>query len=328
MSKADAELKAFQDFSKISDETQQSGDPMLISQQQSNWVGRLVLAFQNTPMQYTRLMKKAAQDIKNGRGDLKTNLSKIIYYGAVQNFIFAALSNALFALIPGFDDDEADEEDFAKKEERIIHSMIDTIMRGSGIYGAVASTLKNAIRRYNYEEDKGYMADHTYTLIELANVMPAIGSKFRKLYNAQQTKKFNKDVIAEYPWAVTVDGKVNISPTYSVIGNTTSALFNLPLDRVVLEVTAVAEMLDSRNSAYQRIALALGWRAWDVQAPQEEFDVIKSDKKSQKSTGSRSKNKKLLQDLEFGITPAQYKKYINETKGQSQSKKIKYLKKL
>ena len=87
-------------------------------------------------------------------------------------------------------------------------------------------------------------------------------------------------------------------------------------------------MLDSRNSAYQRIALALGWRAWDVQAPQEEFDVIKSDKKSQKSTGSRSKNKKLLQDLEFGITPAQYKKYINETKGQSQSKKIKYLKKL
>jgi len=328
MSKADAELKAFQDFSKISDETQQSGDPMLISQQQSNWVGRLVLAFQNTPMQYTRLMKKAAQDIKNGRGDLKTNLSKIIYYGAVQNFIFAALSNALFALIPGFDDDEADEEDFAKKEERIIHSMIDTIMRGSGIYGAVASTLKNAIRRYNYEEDKGYMADHTYTLIELANVMPAIGSKFRKLYNAQQTKKFNKDVIAEYPWAVTVDGKVNISPTYSVIGNTTSALFNLPLDRVVLEVTAVAEMLDSRNSAYQRIALALGWRAWDVQAPQEEFDVIKSNKKSQKSTGSRSKNKKLLQDLEFGITPAQYKKYINETKGQSQSKKIKYLKKL
>ena len=95
MSKADAEAKAFEDFSAISDETQQSGDPMLISKQQSSHLGRLILAFQNTPMQYTRLMKKAGQDLINKRGDAKTNISKIIYYGFVQNLIFSTLQNAL-----------------------------------------------------------------------------------------------------------------------------------------------------------------------------------------------------------------------------------------
>ena len=55
----EAEAKAFEDFSAISDESQQSADPMLISQQQAGPLGRLILAFQNTPMQYTRLMKKS-----------------------------------------------------------------------------------------------------------------------------------------------------------------------------------------------------------------------------------------------------------------------------
>ena len=93
-----AEEKAFLDFSKISDETQQSGDPALVSQQQRSVAGRLILAFQNTTMQYTRLMKKSAQDLINGRGDAKTHISKIVYYGAVQNFIFNALSTSFIAL--------------------------------------------------------------------------------------------------------------------------------------------------------------------------------------------------------------------------------------
>ena len=59
---------------------------------------KLILAFQNTPMQYTRLMKKAALDLKDGRGDAKTNISKIVYYTFAQNLIFNALQQALFAI--------------------------------------------------------------------------------------------------------------------------------------------------------------------------------------------------------------------------------------
>ena len=67
----------------------------------------------------------------------------MIYYGAVQGLIFATLQNAAFALIPGFDDEEDEEKkskEFDKKEERILNSMVDTMLRGSGIYGAIVST--------------------------------------------------------------------------------------------------------------------------------------------------------------------------------------------
>jgi hypothetical protein len=299
MSQAEAEAKAFEDFSKISDETQQSGDPMLISQQQSSHLGRLILAFQNTPMQYTRLIKKAGQDLIKGRGSATTNISKIAYYGFIQNVIFTSLQQALFALLPEFDpedDDEKYEKLINTKQERIINGMVDTILRGSGLAGAVVSTIKNTINRYYKEEKKGFTADHTYTLLELANVSPPIGSKLRKLYSALQTKKFDKDVIAEMGMGVTIDGKINISPSYEILGNVVSAAFNLPLDRAIIELEAVAEALDDRNTSYQRIALLLGWRTWDVNAKNEEQDVIKIIYKELRKIKGKEKAKKTREE--------------------------------
>ena len=295
MSQKDAEAKAFLDFSKISDESQQSGDPALVSQQQRSVAGRLILSFQNTPMQYTRLMKKAAQDLINGRGDAKSNISKIAYYGAVQNIIFSALQNAAFALIPGFDDEEdTDEQKEAardKKATRMVNGMTDTILRGTGIYGAVVSTVKNTILKFLEQDKKGYKADHAYTIIEAANIAPPIGSKLRKIYSGIQTNKFDKDVIAKHPWDVTIDGKFNLSPTYSIIGNVASATLNVPLDRAIMESQAISEAFDKRNTAFQRMALALGWRTWDVNAKNEEFDLIKTEAKGARKEQGKIKAK-------------------------------------
>ena len=335
---AEAETKAFEDFSTISDETQQSGDPMLISSQQASHLGRLILAFQNTPMQYTRLMKKAGQDLINGRGDWKTNVSKIAYYGAIQNFIFSALSNAVFALIPGFDDEDESEEDaLASKENkasRILQSMLDTILRGSGLAGAVVSTLKNTIMEYYKQDAKGFTADQTYTILQLANISPPIGSKLRKVYSAMQTKKFEKDVISERGLDITIDGKFNLSPGWDVLGNLTSAFLNLPLDRLVQEINGISEALDARNTQWQRIALALGWRTWGVNAKDEEEDIIKAIAKYRKKEAgkakakeTREKNKNTIKSLEKKLLPSQYRKYKAETKGMSISKRIEYLKK-
>ena len=63
--------------------------------QQAGPLGRLILAFANTPAQYARLTDKAIRDLRNGRGDAKTNISKIVYYMAVQNLIFNADSTSL-----------------------------------------------------------------------------------------------------------------------------------------------------------------------------------------------------------------------------------------
>ena len=89
----EAESKAFLDFQETTEVAQQSARPDMISQQQASPLGRLILSFQNTPMQYARIMNKAARDLANGRGDSKTHMSKIIYYGFVQSIIFGALQS-------------------------------------------------------------------------------------------------------------------------------------------------------------------------------------------------------------------------------------------
>ena len=312
MSKAEAEAKAFEEFALISDETQQSADPMLISQEQAGTMGRLILAFQNTPMQYTRLIKKAAMDLAAGRGDPKTHISKIIYYGAIQNFIFSALQAALFGVIPGFDEDPEDEEAAKKalikkdkKIEKVLNSMIDTLLRGSGLKGAILATVKNVIRQYYTQEEKGFLADHTYTIIEAVNLSPPLGSKLRKGYSAIQTGTiFEKDPIAERGFDVTIDGKFNLSPSYSVIGDLASAIFNIPLDRIVIETNSITEALDERNTTWQRLALALGWRTWGVNAKNEEHDLIKAAGKErrkkegiEKAKKTRAENKRIKDSI-------------------------------
>ena len=76
--------------------------------QQASGLGRLVLNFANTPMQYARIIKKSTKDLLAGRGDWRTNVSRILYYGAVQNLIFNALQQAIFTLL--FDEEEVDED--------------------------------------------------------------------------------------------------------------------------------------------------------------------------------------------------------------------------
>lgn len=108
--KEQAEAQAWSDFSETSDKAQQSSDQLLTSAEQAGNLGRLVLAFANTPIQYSRLMKKAAIDLKNQRGDWKTNVSKIMYYGIVQNFWFSALQNMIEYGVGLFDDEDEDNE--------------------------------------------------------------------------------------------------------------------------------------------------------------------------------------------------------------------------
>jgi len=315
----EAEKQAFEDFSKISDETQQSGDPALISSDQSSSLGRVVLNFMNTPIQLNRSIKKSAQDIYNRRrtpgmsqaqSDF-SNFSKIIYYGAIQNAIFSSLQAAMFALIPGFNDDEEKEGDLTMQEKtdkklfQVINSMVDTTLKGGfGLPGAVVSILKNAIIEYKKQEDRGFLADDSKTLIALLNISPAVGSKGRKVVNFIKTERFDKEVISERGWDVTIDGKFNLSPRWSSAGNLIEGTLNIPTARVVDELNSITEALDSRNTAWQRIALALGWKTWNVGSKNEENDLIevriKSENKERKKEENKEKRKqkKLLEEME------------------------------
>ena len=317
----EAEKKAWEDFSRISEETQQSADASLISQQQSSTLGRLVLAFQNTPMQYTRMISKSARDLANNRGDFKTNVSKIAYYGVVQNMAFASLQNALFSEINGFDGDDSDqpltEEQQAKRNKkitRIVNNMFDSVARGYGIYGAIGSNAKNTVMKYMEEEGKdAFQKDHAKTLLEIINLSPPIGSKLRKIYNSIQTKEFNKDIIAERGFDVTYDGKVNLSPAYSVTGSLVEGVTNVPLERTITEINSLVEALDEKNSAFQRLALLMGWRTWDVGASNEEMDELRVDIKDRKKEEKRKAKEEEKEKLR---KQEEERKYLGKTEEQ------------
>jgi hypothetical protein len=276
MTDMQAKEKAFTDFAKTSEESQQSADPALISQQQAGPLGRLILAFQNTPMQYARLIKKAVLDIKYGRGDVKTNISKILYYGVIQNIIFSTLQSGLFAL--AFDDEEDEKltQKLEDKKLRALNTSLDSLLRGGGVYGAAISTIKNMILQFNKQNDKGYRADHAYTMMEAINLSPPVGSKARKIYSATQTYKFNKKIIPGMGMSIN-------NPAYLLFGNLVSAATNIPLDRAIMKLNNLIAATDSQNQAWQRVATFLGWNTWDVGIKNTAVEEAKA--KAKKTTG-------------------------------------------
>jgi len=254
MNQVEAEKQAFQDFQEIAEETQQSARPDKLSQQQRSVIGRIILNFANTPMQMARLMKKAAQDLAAGRGDWKSNVSRILYYGAVQNIIFASLQNAIFALTF----DEEDDEKILEKSERIFNGALDSLLRGSGIYGAVASTIKNTIIRFLAEREKKSRADYGNVIVEAINLSPSIGSKFRKMYSALKTDKYNRKV---YDYM----GYDNLeNPVYQAITSGVEGTTNVPLNRLLRKIDNMKEVFNDKNTAIQRIFVGLGWDQWSL----------------------------------------------------------------
>jgi len=264
MSQKDAEQKAFLDFREIAEESQQSSRPDRISQQQAGPLGRIILAFANTPAQYARIIQRAASDLKNGRGDAKSNISKILYYGMIQNVIFNALQQALFALSFG---DEAEDEKEKQKYGNIANGMADSLLRGIGFHGAAISTLKNAILKV--AEGKP-MQD---SALELINLSPPVSSKIRKVRSAGRTFDWNKKEIKEKGFALD-------NPAYLAIGQLISATTNVPLDRGIKKLTNIKDALDTENADWMRIANILGWSKWELEWKQD-----KRKKKKQKSTG-------------------------------------------
>ena len=331
-SQEDAEKNAWSDFTKVSDDTQQSGDPRDISKQQASPAGRLLLTFQNFSMQQSRIVKKSFLDLKNGRGDAKTHVAKIIYYLAVQNILFATLQQGLFAVAFDDDDEELDKEkDKAKKKtlnERLIgvaDGVLDTILRGTGFVGGVVSVLKNMTKKYLDEKDKGFKADYAKVMLEGANISPPIGSKLRKVYTGLQQTKFEKDLIAERGWGVTQDGRVHLGPMYGVTGKLVEATTNIPMDRLVNKIENVSQAMNSQNKAWQRVAVGLGFTPYSVGIEDTKGDLeIRAKAKVTRKEAGKVKIKeasKKERDSIANLSPDAYMDFVRKRKEDRERKK-------
>ena len=312
MSQSEAENQAFLDFQEIAEETQQSSRPDLISMQQASSLGRLILAWANTPMQYTRLTKKALSDIINGRGDLKSNVSRILYYGAIQNIIFGTLQTGLAFLMFGDDEEDKDRD---KKEQRVLNGMLDTLLRGVGVYGALVSTAKNTLIAAYEELGKGFgQKDYSKIMQQLVNLSPPVGSKVRKIIGAIKSYDFNKNIIDQMGHGIN-------NPAWNIFTGVVEGATNAPLDRIRAKLVNVREAFVGDHEMWQRIALVMGWNKWDLnvedaeikEAREEVKEKKKQERKVKQKQSSKSKEKKKEKKVRCFFTKADGRRCKNKT---------------
>ena len=295
MSESKAKEQAWLDFQEVAEETQQSSRPDLISNQQAGPLGRLVLAWQNTPMQMTRLMKKKLSDFVNRRripgytqfqSDM-ANISGIAYYGLIQNIYFGALQTGLMFMLFGWDDDEEKKE---RLEKRVANGALDSILRGTGIYGAGVSTLKNVLLKWKEEADKpGWKRENMNIAQEAVNLSPPMGTKMRKIMKAVRTEEWNKGVSKEIGWRIE-------NPNLSIAANWVEALTNLPVARIIDKANNIEEALTGNHQIWQKVALISGWSKWSVGIEDEELEKAKIKAKEQKAIDKKTEKEEKKKD--------------------------------
>ena len=282
MTEKQAADQALLEWREISEESQQSSRPDKISQQQSSDVGRLILMFANTPMQYARIQKKAAQDLISGRGDWKNNISKILYYGFVQNLLFNALQQAMFAVGFGDDDEEKDE----KKINNTINGMMDSILRGLGIGGAAVSVVKNLLLDL-YERSKRSRPEYVDSVWKLTQFSPPISSKISRVRQAAwqfDSKKRRKEIFDK---GFSID-----NPAFLAFAKVLSATTNIPLDRAILKYENLEGAFQEDNEWWQSMAMLLGWPEWQVKQKNREVINSKRAPSTRRSKSRKNKSKR------------------------------------
>jgi hypothetical protein len=233
-----------------------------------------------------RIQEKAARNIINGRGDFKTNMSQLAYYGLVQSVIFASLQSALFAF--GLDEEEdLDDKDKHERLWRVVNTVADSQLRGIGTPGALVSAIKNSIMQAHRQETQAWKPDHVRTGLELTGYSPVIGSKLKKLYGADRTIAFNRGVIAEM--GLHID-----NPAIDATANVIEATTNIPVARVNQKIDNLREVMDERNQWWQRVMSLLGYAKYDVGAETEAVEEAKKriDQRKKEEKKKKSKSKK------------------------------------
>ena len=254
---ADAKKQAYDEWTALSREAQQSSDALEVSSQQAGGLGRILLAFANTPMQYNRIIYKAASDIKNGRGDLKTNLSRIAYYGAIQNLMFNALQQAVFAAIGNEDEEEIDEKTIG-----VLNGMLDSLLKGMGVSGTIISSLKD-IGVDIYDRSQKPRREYDKAILQAFNVAPPIDVKISKARRAANTYEYNR----KNPM---MKDAYNINnPAYMSTALMVAAATNVPLDRLLQKMINVNDAMREDQENWKSIMLVMGWSEWQLNSKQE-----------------------------------------------------------
>ena len=102
--------------------------------------------------------------------------------------------------------------------------------------GQVIITVKNGILEYQEQKDKGWNADHTYTVLQLLNISPSIGSKLRKIYSGIKTIQINESIMDKFDMG---PGHPEWDAMFAIIEGFT----NIPTDRINRKISKARRYL-------------------------------------------------------------------------------------
>ena len=276
-SEVEAEQKAYFDWFRLTEEAQQSGDPSKISMNQASLQGRWMLAFQNTPLQYGRIIKRSAVDLikrrgtglkdpsqfKIGKGDFN-NASKVLYYSSLQYAVFAFIQNALFAKF--FDDEEErwPTGKYDKQESRFWNGWMDSMLKGMGLRGAYISWIKNiGLKGYQlYQDPKSMFKMHEFALTTTEGLTP-LNIKQRKLQRALMTLIWNKK---ENDWIIRTEGLFSLNNPYMLESAlaTIEGLTNVPVLRTYNKIENVKNIFNNEYSVMMKLFFLMGYSTWNL----------------------------------------------------------------
>jgi len=157
--------------------------------------------------------------------------------------------------------------------------MLDSILRGVGVYGAIASTLKNIAIEIKTQAEKD-RPDFTVAAQRALSISPPIDSKMRKLMGAGRA--FSYKTTREKMVGFGLD-----NPAFYAGGQIVSALTNIPLDRAIRKADNIRVAVDNDTKYWQSIALTLGYSQWDLGLVE-----TSKNKKEKSGWGSTTKWKK------------------------------------
>ena len=242
---------------------------------QAGMMGRWMLAFQNTPLQYSRVMKRDIVDIINGRGKKLKNtdkwdtgtwnkLTKITYYGGIQYAIFSFLQNALF--MKWFDDDEErwPTGKYDKQQQRFWHGWLDNYLRGGGLKLAYVAWAKNAaLGMYNTYNDPKAPYKGQEVVLALTDGLIPLNIKLRKIFSAYQTVVWNKK---ESDWLIQQHGRFSLKNKYQLAAalQMIEGFTNAPLGRIHRKMENISNAMSSDYRILLRLMFLMGYSTWNL----------------------------------------------------------------
>ena len=166
--------------------------------------------------------------------------------------------------------------------------MADSLLRGSGVYGAVGATLKNVLMEIR-RQNKKKRPDYTSVAMQTLSISPPIRSKMQKLRSAAKTVEYNMDEIKAL--GLDID-----NPAILATAQVSSALLNLPLDRLVKKVDNVRTSMEDNTKTWQQISLLAGWDQYSLGInpyilPEEKKAIVDEYKRLQKENKKEPSSK-------------------------------------